>query len=118
MFCTVFVFLIGQVEFLTGQVSQLEDEAGAKRQYEAALDSSEKGRSAAEASLRGAVEENRAIRQELLSLQGEVGVMRDSRGSEELRLAGELAGANAAVATLKQELADLKADRWGERDRV
>lgn len=103
--------VLGQVEFLTGQVSQLEEEAGAKRQYEVALEASEKGRAGAEASLRGAVEENRSIREQLLALQGEVAAVRDVRSVEELRLAGELAAATSAVDTLKQEVAELKAER-------
>eukprot|EP00951_Prasinocladus_malaysianus_P046724 scaffold647899_cov47-Prasinocladus_malaysianus.AAC.1 len=71
-----------QVEFLTGQVSQLEDEAKAKKQYEVALGAAEHGRNDAETRLRLAVEENAQIRDTLVRLREELNSTRQVDASK------------------------------------
>ena len=100
-----------QVEFLTGQISQLEDEAKAKLQYEAALEASERSRRDTESGMKAAVEENAAIRSELQALQGELEVVRRGSSKESGDLSRSLEAAELQVAELKKDLVATKAEK-------
>ncbi|KAL3151588.1 Centrosomal protein 135kDa, isoform B [Trebouxia sp. C0009 RCD-2024] len=106
---SIILQLNSQVDFMTTQMTEMQREVDDKQKMEAAFKAAEQARKEAEMKLRGAVEENNSITQDIASMKMTLMKLQTERLKAGGKATHEVDAALAKVIDLKGELANSKA---------